>query len=98
MRETKTQHGVPTQFLNKRIKLIFGRDKWIKLKYWWGQDKIKSGFDQIKNHVQDQDKSNISDLNSAITFKFNDWIRIKLQLGKLHHHPNSKTPLHALQS
>ena len=26
-----TLHGVPTKFLNKRIKFIFGRDKWIKL-------------------------------------------------------------------
>ncbi len=26
--------GVPTQFLDKRIKFIFGGDKWIKLKYW----------------------------------------------------------------
>ncbi len=26
--------GVPTQFLDKRIKFIFGRDKWIRFKFW----------------------------------------------------------------
>ncbi len=34
--------GVPTQFLDKGIKFILGRDKWIKFKFW-GQDKINCG-------------------------------------------------------
>ncbi len=29
----KIDIGVLTQFLDKRMKLIFGRDKWIKLKF-----------------------------------------------------------------
>ncbi len=31
---SKVTTGVPTPFLNKRIKFLFGEDKWIKLKYW----------------------------------------------------------------
>ena len=38
---------VLTQFLDKRIKFIFVRDKWIKLKFW-GYDKTNSGQDWIK--------------------------------------------------
>ncbi len=26
--------GCPMHFLDERIKFIFGRDKWIKLKFW----------------------------------------------------------------
>ena len=39
--------GVPTQFLDQRVKFIFGGDKWIKLKYR-GYDKINSGQVWIK--------------------------------------------------
>ncbi len=37
---------MPTQFMDKSIKFIFGGDKWIKSKSW-GQDKINSGKDWI---------------------------------------------------
>ncbi len=40
-------HGVPTKFLDKRIKFTFGRDKWIKSKFW-GWDEINSDQDWIK--------------------------------------------------
>ena len=69
---------MPTQFLDKRIKIIFVRDKWIKLKYW-GYDKINSGQDWIEFKLMFRNGiKNISDRDSGIKFEIDDGIRIKL--------------------
>ena len=85
----KLQHilGVPSQFLDEKIKLFFGSDKWIKLKYW-GQDKINSGQDWIKFKlmfrigIKQYFKSGF-----RIKFKIDDGIRIKLLVGELRRKP-----------
>ena len=45
--------GVPTQFLDIRIKYNFGKDKWIKLKLWgYRINLINSGQDWMKHWMK----------------------------------------------